>query len=400
MEYKQAQTHKTMWNRDFSRLIAAELLLCIACYMTIPFLPYQLYVSNYVTVEWACLTMVAFVAGICVSGFFGCWLIQRYRRNKVFFVSALCLGLTIIGMSWFSNPGEKHASDDQIIALMSTCLFGGFVFGNAKRVLSCTLLIDKTESCHRTEANYAAIWIARLTVVVGPVIAILLRQDSRDIVFYGIAGTAAVISALIVMTVKFPFRAPEEGTRIISIDRFFLPKGWNVALVITLMSAALGTIMAANSDTNFFSSLIAGFAIAIVTLRYKVVRTGRYTSAIGNVCILTAMLAMTLHNGLLDDTLKPMLLGIGFGLTSSEQLYKLLDLCDHCQRSTAESTYFTASDGGLFLGLAAGWGYGNLTCTPCQAIRIEHIAITLFIAATFICGLNAIVKRKHIEYHA
>ena len=391
-------TYHRMWNRDFTLLIAAELLICMACYMTIPFLPYRLFWTKHIDSQWASLTMVMFVAGICMSGFFGCWLIQRYRRNKVFFISALCLGGTILAMSLFDNSNGKNVSQGHMYALIALCTFGGIVFGHAKRVLSCTLLIDKTESCHRTEANYAAIWIARLTIVVGPVMALALRDELGNTWFYGVGAAAALLSAALVMTVKFPFRAPEENTHFISIDRFFLSQGWNVAIVIALMGGALGILIGTHMSTDFFVSLMFGFAIAIIILHYNVVRTGRYTSLVGNVCILAAMTAMILHNGLLDDTLKPMILGMGFGLTSSEQLYKLLDCCNHCQRSTAESTYFFASDGGLFLGIATGWGcdwglYGS-------ASSGEQCATALFAAATVVCCLNALVKKKRKEYHA
>lgn len=176
MDQQYTPTYHRMWNRDFSLLIAAELLLCIACYMTIPFLPYRLFKNNYVDASLASLTMVLFVTGIFVSGFFGSWLIQRYRRNKVFGISALCLAATILALSVFDNPQNKYAVENHIMALLGVCTFGGMVFGQSKRVLSCTLLIDKTESCHRTEANYAAIWIARLTIVAGPIIAIQLRN--------------------------------------------------------------------------------------------------------------------------------------------------------------------------------------------------------------------------------
>lgn len=398
MDSQYTPTYHRMWNRDFSLLIAAETLLCASCYMTIPFLPIRLFQSNYVDTKWASLTMVLFVIGICISGLFGCWLIQRYRRNKVFFMSAVCLAATIFGLSVFDNPKDEHANEGQIIALMGICTLGGILFGNAKRVLSCTLLIDKTESYHRTDANYAAIWIARLMIVGGPIVELQLRNEVPNTMFYGIGATAAFVSALLVMTVKFPFRAPEEGTHIISIDRFFLPRGWNVALVIGLMSGALGIVMATHLSSEFISSLIVGFILAILVLRYTVVRTGRFTSAVGNTCILASMVAMFLHNGLLDDTLKPMILGLGFGLTSSEQLYKLLSRCDHCQRSTAESTYFMASDGGLFLGIAAGCSY--TTGMAEQVTFGEQVAIGLLATATIICSINALIKKHSPGHHA
>ena len=391
-------TYHKMWNRDFSLLIIAELLLCVACYMTIPFLPCRLYWNNYVDAEWACLTMAAFVAGIVISGFFGSWLIQRYRRNKVFLVSTFCLSATILAMSTFDVSVNKRIDTTQIAWLMTACIWGGFVFGHAKRVLSCTLLIDKTESCHRTEANYAAIWISRLAVAAGPIAAILIRQETQGTVYYAIGAATALVAAILVMMVKFPFRAPEEDTHIISIDRFFLPQGWNVAIVITLMGAALGIVMATHMSIEFLSSIAVGFVIAIILLKYKAVRTGKFTSAIGNACILVAIGAMAIHNGMLDDTLKPMVLGLGYGMTCSEQLYKLLDHSSHCQRSTVESTYFMASDGGLFVGIAIGWageyGLGS------QAAYGAHLALMLFVVATLTCCVNAIVKKGHKDYHA
>lgn len=398
MDNQYTPTYHKLWNRDFSLLVVAELLLCVACYMTVPFLPYRLYTNNHVNSQTASLTIIMFVLGIFFSGFFVCWLIQRYRRNKVFWVSALILSTLISGISLFDNPDETTLDKNYTAALMAVCSLAGMAFGNAKRVLSCTLLIDKTESCNRTEANYTAIWIARLTIIVGPTVAILLSPEVRQTLFYGIGATAALLSAILVMTIKFPFRAPEEGTKVISIDRFLLPQGWNVAIVVALMSAALGITMTTHPTAEFFASLISGLIIAILILRYTTIRNGRYTSAVGNACILVALFTMFLHNGILDDTLKPMIFGLGFGLTSSEQLYKMLGRCNHCQRSTAESTYFLASDCGLFLGIASSWN-GNMKIAEHAAFG-EQLAICLFAIATAVCCANAIIKKKHKEYHA
>ena len=387
-----------MWNRDFCLLAVAEILLCLSCYMTFLLLPFRLCKNSLAQSEYVGLTMIVFILGICVSGFFGCWLIQRFRRNKVFAISAILMAVTNLTLSFFNTWKYVLGNNDKTIALMVVCMAGGLFFGQAKRVLSCTLLIDKTESCHRTEANYAAIWISRLMVVIGPMLALQLQDRIPTSTFYGIGAVAALISAMLVMAVKFPFRAPEEGLKILSIDRFFLPRGWNVALAIALMSTAFGLMMSTHLDNDFFSSVIIGFIVAIITLRFNIVRTGRYTSAIGNLCILVAMLMMSLHDDILDSTLKAMILGIGFGLTSSEQLYKLLDHSDHCQRSTVESTYFMASDGGLFLGIAIGLSIhsGHLS----QLILSERTAFCLFTVATIVCSANAIVKKRGPEHHA
>lgn len=280
------------------------------------------------------------------------------------------------------------------LPLLGTCLICGILFGNSKRILSCTLLIDKTESCHRTEANYTAIWIARLAVIVGPMLALLLKSQMQGLTYHLVAATSTLVATILVMSVKFPFRAPEEGLHLLSFDRFILLDGWNIACVIALMAAALGIVLTTRLSVDFCMATMCGLALAVVTLRFPEIRSGRYTSTIGNICILTTMVAMVFHNGLLDDTLKPMLLGLGYGLTSSEQLYKLLECCNHCQRSTAESTYFMSSDGGLFLGIAVGMQLTSGTRMP------EYIALILFVLAVLVCTINALKKKKPIAYHA
>ena len=92
-------TFHRMWNREFIMLVIAELLLCVSCYMTIPILPYRLANNNTSAVWLACIAMVIFIVGICISGLFGSWLIQKFRRNKVFIISSLLLSATIFTMS-------------------------------------------------------------------------------------------------------------------------------------------------------------------------------------------------------------------------------------------------------------------------------------------------------------
>lgn len=394
MDNQYTPTYHRLWNHEFVVLLVAEMLLCLSCYMTVPTLPFRLLAAGSQDINWALMTMAAFVVGMCLSGLFGCWLIQRYRRNKVFFLSACLLAACIFAFSLLDMSANYAATPHLPYVVLATCTASGCAFGSAKRVLSCTLLIDKTESCNRTEANYVAIWIARMTVVAGPVATISLRHEMPNTWFYGTAAAIALASATLVMSVKFPFRAPEEGTHIISFDRFFLPKSWNVALVITLMAASLGIVISTRFNLEVLSSIAAGFVISILVLRYNVVRTGRFTSAVGNACMLAALAAFAFHDGLLDNTLKPMILGLGFGLTSSEQLFKLLNQCDHCQRSTAESTYFMSSDSGLFFGIATGI---CLTQTGWQA---DHTALACLVVAVFICSVNALVKRKRTAYHA
>ena len=135
MDTQYTPTYNRLWNREFTLLTIAELLLCISCYMTIPLLPLSCLAS---------FTIVTFIIGVCISGFFGSWLIQNYRRNKVFLVSAICLGATILGLSAFEFQEQPIVREIEEYTLLAICFASGAVFGTAKRVLSCTLLMPTT----------------------------------------------------------------------------------------------------------------------------------------------------------------------------------------------------------------------------------------------------------------
>lgn len=393
MKSQYTPTYHHFWNRDFTLLTIAEMLLCISCYMTIPLLPFRLVKVQTTWNGLSYYAIISLIIGICISGFFSSWLIQRYRRNKVYSISAICLGATIFGLSLLET-GQHVPLDIYPYALLTTCFVSGFVFGTAKRVLSCTLLIDKTDSCHRTEANYTAIWISRLTIIAGPLLALMLHNELKGSLLYMAGAATTLASALLVMCVKFPFRAPEEGVHLLSIDRFFLPQGWTVSLVITLTTIPLGLMIASRMIAMFYAALMTGFVVAALALQIQTIRNTRFASAAGYAISILAILTMSVHDDAWDCSLKPMIFGLGIALILSKQLYKLLNNCDHCQRSTAESTYFLSSDCGLFLGIALGW---QLTTDTKSA---EQVALYLLIASAIICTLNIFKKKKQTRHHA
>lgn len=366
--------------------------------MTFLLLPYKMANCSH-PIGWlhASTAIATFVFGMCISGFFGSWLIQRYRRNRVFVVSTIGLGLATLAFSLFDDKDTIIEYDAEMYVLLGLCFACGVFFGNAKRVLSCTLLIDKTESCHRTNANHVAICIARIAIAVAPIIAIIFRKEFGNLLTYIMGSIFAIISAIIVICVRFPFRAPDDGVKLISIDRFFLPQGWNVALVIMLSTIVIGIVMATHMNIEFCTALTIGFFIASLIMHQKEAAEWRYTSAVGNTIAIVSAIFITIYkNGI---GLYIAAFGISFGITFclSEQLHKLLKHSNHCQRSTAESTYFLASDSGLLLGIAIGW---QTTVDAVYVPNAEIATIATLATAAIICSINAMIKEKEKDFNA
>ena len=89
-------------------------------------------------------------------------------------------------------------------------------------VLSSTLIIDKSESFQRTEANHASAWFGRFALSLGPMLGIVFARTTFSPL---LASSILALAAFILLaTVKFPFRTPEDGVKKFSGDRFFLPE--------------------------------------------------------------------------------------------------------------------------------------------------------------------------------
>ena len=381
MENQCTPTYSTLWNKGFLALMTADLLLCVSCYMSIPFLPHTLAQIHADSTPHAAVAIIAFVVGMFASGCFCSWLIQRFRRNTVFLVSALLFGLLQVGFLSLEEsvlPIPKHL----FTALLYCTLFiAGAAFGLAKRTLSCTLLIDKAESHHRTEANQLAATMSRLAIAVGPLLFFFLRDSIAPWWRHTLCIALIIMTLLLVLTQKFPFRAPEDDTKVISTDRFFLPQGWKVFVGISCTTLSFGIIMPLQTNASFYIFLLLGFFFSLGLQHYLSASSGKRSFIIGDLLVLTAsaMLVFPLSHYFFTF-IAALILGVGLGTACSCQLSRLLCLCNHCQRSTAVSTYFLACDGGFFLGLAISFLFPR---EPQQAaIAITALCCIAIIAST------------------
>ena len=118
-------------------------------------------------------------------------------------------------------------------------------------VLSSTLIIDTCESFQRTEANHSSAWFSRLALSVGPLISILLMPMLNVSTITLISAVLCLLSTFLILSVKFPFRAPEDVICKVSLDRFFLPQGKWLFLNLSLVAVVVGLFLSAEHTSTF-----------------------------------------------------------------------------------------------------------------------------------------------------
>jgi len=367
--------HIKLWHKDFWLLVIADLLLTMSVYVLIPIMPLWLMdTENFTPVETG-LSMGAYAVGLYLFGAQCSWLVQRYRRNVVCMWSIILVGLSV-ALLWYIDGLRSEFVEFWVIMLQR--LLMGAAFGLAQMILSSTLIIDTCESFQRTEANHSAAWFSRFALSLAPIGGLVAYELlGFDKVLWGAIGCAA-LSVLLIRNVSFPFRAPEEGVHVASLDRFLLPYGLVLYFNLLLVTTVVGLVLSQPLGVEFYAMLMGGFLLALLAQRF-VFRDFDLKSEIvsGLFMLVAALLIQWVYPA---SPIAPLLMGLSIGIIGSRYLLFFIKLSRHCKRGTSQSTFFLSWETGITLGLAAGYAllYGQRELLFIIAIGLTVLSLILY----------------------
>ena len=349
MNTQNTPVHIKLWHREFWLMAISSLLLTMSVNMLIPVMPQWLMQTENFTPEETGWSMGAFALGLYLFGGPCSWLVQRFRRNVICMHAVMTVALAI-GLLWYIDGMRSEFVEFWVILLQRLVL--GAAFGLAQMVLSSTLIIDTCESFQRTEANFSASWFARFALSLGPLAGLVTYQFGFHVVLVATMGLT-VVSLLLIKIVKFPFRTPEEGVHVMSLDRFFLPHGFVLFVNLLLVSIVVGLLLALPLRPVFYALMMGGFLLALLAQRF-VFRDAELKSEVltGLILMVAALLILL---GYPASPVTPVFVGLSVGIIGSRFLLFFIKLSRHCQRGTSQSTYFLGWETGLSLGVGLGY---------------------------------------------
>lgn len=374
MNTQNTPVHIRLWHRDFWLMAIANLLLTVAVYALIPVMPGWLMQTENLTLQETGMIMGAFGVGIFLFGCFTSYLVQRFRRN-IACVWAILLMTALLGWLYYLDLQKSQFFDFQVLLVQRLAL--GAAFGVAQMILSSTLIIDTCESFQRTEANHSASWFSRFALSIGPLTGLIVDRLAgfSNVLLVTIGCSLAAI--IFILLVHFPFRTPEENVRVVSLDRFFLPQGWPLTINLIIVTFIMGLLLSTTHSELFYGMVMVGFMAALVAQRF-VFRDADIESEVitGLVLISVALLMMLTRQQTIVSFAAPMFIGFGLGIIGSRFLLFFIKLSRHCQRGTAQSTFFLAWECGLALGVGTGYGLLEL-----QAGLVLQVSLVTAVAA-------------------
>lgn len=351
MDTQNTPIHIKLWHRQFWFLAFANMLLSVSVYMMIPEMIRLSQIGGFSSMQKA-IVMGSYGIGLFILGPFVNRLVQHYRRGRVCSWSIVVMILANFALLMLQN---QHYGQSLVSLTVLRVIYGA-TFGLSQMVFRSTLIVDSIESFQRTEANHHAAWLSRFALSLGPLTAIVVNEymSLNSVIWASIV--LSLFSMLLINSVKFPFKAPEEDLKVFSLDRYLLPEGRWLFLNLFLITTVVGMLLTLPLSAHFYSCIMLGFFIAIISEKYAFANADLKSETVaGLIAIVFALLIMLTRQHSAANLIAASLIGFGVGIIGSRFLLFFIKLSHHCQRGTSQSTYFLAWESGIAFGLFIGF---------------------------------------------
>lgn len=371
---------ETLWNANYIKVWLTNFLMNFAFMLIVPLLP--LYLVDTYGASKDTIGMVLFgyaLAALCMRPFSG-WIVDSFPRKTIL--------LFFLVLTTFFFLGYLAAGSLLMFAFFRT--LQGAPFG-AMGVSLSTVAVDVLPSSRRTEGIGYYGLSNNIATAISPSVAILIyeRYPSYDLLFL-LCFCVSMLGVILCSTLhlKKSLALTEQGSRLgervphsggkgafLSLDRFFLVPAWALFLVMftlgisySIMSTYVAIYGREELDISggtgaFFGLLAVGLIVSRLTgarsLRRGLVVRNANVGFIISLCgyILFALSSVTMA-GMGVRTmcyfLAPLIIGLGNGHTWPAFQNMFINLAEHNQRGTANSTILTSWDLGMGAGMLLG----------------------------------------------
>ena len=355
-----------LWNRNYCKVMAANFTLFFAFYVLTPLLP--LYLSEHfgATKDVIGLVLSGYtITALLVRPFSG-YVVDTFPRKTVLMIA--------FGLFAIFFAGYLAASTLLLFTIVRT-LHGG-PFGSVTTA-NATVAIDVLPSSRRTEGIGYYGLSNNLAMATAPTIGIWLYQFTNSFEFlFWLALIVACAGWLIDSTVKLPQKDIVRQKSTLSLDRFFLTRGWLLGLNMVAFGFSFGVlsnylaiygkeVMGITGGTGTYFLLCSVGLILSRLQGSKALRAGRVThnaatgmviSLVGyTIFIFMPTLFASNHTAVMIGYYgSALLIGLGNGHMWPAFQNMTINVARNNQRGTANSTILISWDIGMGLGILIG----------------------------------------------
>lgn len=348
-----------LWNLNYWKVMIGNFLLFFSFYLLTPLLPIYLDSEFAADKDLIGVVLSGYVIAALVVRPFSGFLVDTFNRKKVL---VICFFFFFILFT-----GYIGASTLLFFAIVRT--MHGLPFG-AVTVANSTAAIDVLPSSRRSEGIGFYGLSNNLAMAISPSIGIWIytASDNFSLLFW-IALITSLAGFLCVSTIKMKTREPISEKRPISLDRFFLTRGWLLAINIICFGLCWGImsnyvaiygkeLLNITDGTGLFFMILSAGLFTARLIGRKALVEGKvlFSAAIG---VILSLAGYVLFAAIPDSWAyytSAALIGLGNGNMYPAFLNMFINISRKDQRGTANSSILTAWDIGMGLGIVGG-GY-------------------------------------------
>lgn len=347
-----------LWNANYLKVWIGNFLIHFSFTLIVPLLP--LYLSETFGANKQTI-------GLCLAGYtvmaliirpFSGYVVDNFPRRVV---------LIVCNFIFFALFGGYLVAGSLTMFTIFRTLHGA-PFG-ATTVAASTVAIDVLPSERRTEGIGYYGLSNNLATAIGPVVAIYVLEafsgNFQALFWFSLLFSLAGL--ILDSTIKLPKRDYVPEKKVISLDRFFLVKGWRETSAMLCYSFSYGVIstyvaiygkeeLGITSGTGLFFSL---FAVGLILSRLTgahALRNNQVSrnAAIGVIVAACGFILFALLHNRVGYYASAFVIGMGNGHMYPAFQNMFINLAPNSQRGTANSSILTAWDAGVGLGVLAG----------------------------------------------
>ena len=360
-----------LWNSNYIKVMIANFSLFTAFYLLTPLLPLYLHETFGATKDVIGLVLSGYTITALLFRPFSGFFVDSFPRKTVLMVCFTAFAIFF--------AGYLAASTLLLFTIVRT-LHGG-PFG-ALTVANSTVAIDVLPSSRRNEGIGYYGLSNNLAMAIAPSFAVFIYAETHNFqLLFWLALIVATFGLIIDATVKLPQKAPVQAKRALSLDRFFLQRGWLLGINMVFFGFCFGVlsnylaiygkqVMGITGGTGtwfmlcsvglILSRLQGGRALRKGLLTHNAAE-GMVISLVGyTLFIILPTLAQYIHH--LPSTIfhllgyygSALLIGLGNGHMWPAFQNMMISMAHHNERGTANSTILISWDVGMGLGILLG----------------------------------------------
>lgn len=346
-----------LWNTEYIKIMLNNFGMYFSFYLLTPLLPLYLHDTFGSTKDMIGIVLSGYTLTALLFRPFSGFLVDAFSRKKMLVLFLFVYFLTF--------GGYLMASTLLLFAIVRT--FHGIPFG-ASTVACSTVAIDVLPSSRRNEGIGYYGLSNNIATAIAPTVGIYIYTKTHDFrILFWLAFIAAGLGMLVASTVKIKQRPLKREGKLLSLDRFFLTRGWAIAANLVFFGFCYGVLsnylaiygretLGITSGTGAFFMILS---IGLILSRLQgssSLRKGNLTkNALEGIIISTlGYILFVAYPHMAGYYLSAFLIGLGNGHMYPAHQNMMINVAHSNERGTANSSVLTAWDVGQGAGILSG----------------------------------------------